>query len=427
MEQQSRNSGRPRLSRAAHDGVALPGGIAGPLHDPPRVPVPASEIGPESPELAAQRPAEDPREAGRHEIADLDPGFQAERVLTLRTALPWAAYSLTEHRERFYRRVLDEVRTLPGVESAAYVTGLPMRLKGGIFPVAIAGEATVADASNSAALRAVTPRYFESLGISLREGRDISDTRRGPLVALVSGSFVERYWPGQSPIGRRFTVAGEEREVVGVVGDVRTRGVERQSEPQVYIPSAQMADRSFMAYDPKDLVVRTTSAEAAILPALRRIIGAADPEQPISDVSTMSDIVGAETAPRVTQVRLLGALSGIALLIAGLGIHGLLAFAVSRRTRELGVRRALGEETRSLVGRVLREGFVLVFAGVAIGIAAAWLAARAMGALLAGIEPADLPTLLAAAALCLVTALAGGFRPAIRAARVDPVIALREE
>jgi putative ABC transport system permease protein len=362
-------------------------------------------------------------------LHSVDPGFRADNVLTLSTALPWATYMMTERRERFYHRVLTEVRALPGVESAAYVTGLPMRLRGGVFPVAIAGEVRVADATNSAGLRAVTPQYFAALDIPLREGRDVGkqDTRKAPLVAVVSRSFAQRYWPERSAIGMRFTVAGEERTIVGVVGDVRTRGLERQSEPQLYIPSAQMADSSIMFYAPKDLVVRAASAEAALLPAVRRIIAGADPDQPISDVRMLREIVADETGPRVTQVRLLGALSGIALLIAGLGIHGLLAFAVSRRTRELGVRRALGEATGSLVGRVLREGLLLSLAGVGIGIAAAYLAARTMGALLAGVAPADPVTLAIAAALCLATAVAGGLRPAIRAARVDPVIALREE
>ena len=364
-----------------------------------------------------------------HRLQSVDPGFRAENVLTLRTVLPWATYSLTERRERFYRRVLDQVRTLPGVQSAAYVTAVPMRLKGGIFPVAIAGEARVADASNSVALRTATPEYFETMGIPLREGRDLAaaDTRRSPLVAVVSGSFARRYWPERSAIGMRFTIAGEERAIVGVVGDVRIRGLERESEPQVYLPSAQMADSAIMFYAPKDLVVRSSSSEAALMPALRRIVAGADPDQPISEVRTLSGIVDDETAPRMTQLRLLGALSTVALLIAGLGIHGLLAFVVSRRTRELGVRRALGEGTGSLVGRVLREGVALSVVGVLLGIGAAWAAARGMGAVLAGIGPADLPTLLAVAALCLGTAVIGGLRPAIRAARVDPVIALREE
>jgi predicted permease len=364
-----------------------------------------------------------------YRLQSVDPGFRAESVLALRTALPWARYSLTDTRERFYRRVLDEVRDLPGVQAAAYVTAVPMRLKGGIFPVGLAGEVQVADASNSVGLRTVTPDYFETMGIPLREGRDVAgaDTRKSPLVAVVSGSFVERYRPDRSAIGMRFTIAGEERAVVGVVGDVRTRGLEQESEPQVYLPSAQMADSAIMSYAPKDLVVRSTSAEAALLPALRRIVAAADPDQPISEVRTLSEIVGDETAPRVTQLRLLGALSAIALVIAGLGIHGLLAFVVSRRTRELGVRRALGEDGRSLVGRVLREGVVLSLVGLLLGMAAAWAAARGMGALLAGVGPADPATFFAAAALCLATAVIGGLRPAIRAARVDPVIALREE
>jgi predicted permease len=362
-------------------------------------------------------------------LQSVDPGFRPENVLALRTALPWATYPLTDRRERFYRRVLDEVRGLPGVQSAAYVTAVPMRLKGGVFPAALAGEVQVTDASNSVGLRTVTPEYFETMGIPLREGRDVAeaDTRGSPLVAVVSRSFVERYWPDRSAIGMRFTIAGEERAIVGVVGDVRIRGLEQESEPQVYLPSAQMADSAIMFYAPKDLVVRSASAPAALLPALRRIVAAADPDQPISEVRTLSDIVGDETAPRVTQLRLLGALSAIALFIAGLGIHGLLAFVVSRRTRELGVRRALGEDSRSLVGRVLREGIVLSLVGLLLGMTAAWAAARGMGALLAGVEPADPLTLVAAATLCLTTAVVGGLRPAIRAARVDPVIALREE
>jgi predicted permease len=359
----------------------------------------------------------------------IDPGFRAENVLTLRTALPWATYAITRRREQFYDRVLSEVRTLPGVQSAAYVTGVPMRLPGGIFPVAISGEARVADAANSASLRAVTPQFFTTLGIPLREGRDVgaADNRQSPPVAVVSRSFAHRYWPDESPVGRRFAVAGEQRAIIGVVGDIRVRGLERQSEPQIYIPSGQMPDSSFVFYAPKDLVVRSTSSAAALLPAVRRIIGAADPEQPISDVRTMAEIVADETAPRVTQLRLLGALSLVALLIAGIGIHGLLAFAVSRRTQELGVRRALGEQASSILRRVLREGLALALTGVGIGIGLAHLTARAMGALLAGVPPADPTAIGAAAALCLVTAVAGGLRPAIRAARVDPMAALREE
>jgi putative ABC transport system permease protein len=359
----------------------------------------------------------------------VDPGFRAENVLTLRTQLPWTSYAITRRREQFYGQVLSEVRTLPGVQSAAYVTGLPMSIRGGILAVAISGEETVAEASNSVSFRAVTPQFFAALGIPLREGRDVgaSDTRESPPVAVVSRSFAQRYWPGRSPLGMRFAVGGEERAIVGVVGDVRVRGLEQETEPQVYIPSSQMPDSDFVFYAPRDLAVRSTSSSAALLPAVRRIIRAADPEQPISDVRTMTEIVTGETAPRVTQLRLLGALSVIALLIAGLGIHGLLAFTVARRTQELGVRRALGEQASSIIRRVLREGLALSVTGVGIGVVLAYLLARGMGALLAGIRPEDPATMASAAALCLVTALVGGIRPAIRAARVDPIAALREE
>jgi ABC-type antimicrobial peptide transport system permease subunit len=162
-----------------------------------------------------------------------------------------------------------------------------------------------------------------------------------------------------------------------------------------------------------------------LLPAVRRIIAAADPDQPISDVAMMSDVVALETASRLTHLRLLGILSAIALLIAGVGIHGLLAFAVSRRARELGVRRALGEQASSILRRVLTEGMTLAGVGVAVGVFVAYLAARGMSALLAGVEPGDPLTIGAAAALCLGTAILGCVRPALRASRVDPISALR--
>ena len=362
-------------------------------------------------------------------IQATDPGFRAEHVLTLRTALPWPKYAVTARREEFYGRVLEGVRALPGVQSAAYATGLPMSMRGGIFPVGMTGDAIVAQESNSASLRLVTPQYFSTLGIPLKAGRDVADTDTpdGRLVAVVSESFARRHWPGESPIGRRFTVARSERTVVGVVGDVRVRGLEPESEPQVYLPSRQVPDSSLIAYPPKELVVRGTSVDESMVPAIRRMIAMADPEQPVSNVRMLADIITDETASRVTQLRLLGALSLIALVIAGIGIHGLLAFTVSSRSQELGIRRALGEQAASIVRRVLREGVVLAAAGIGIGVVAAWMAARGMSALLAGVRPNDPATIAIASALCLATAIVGCLRPALRAARTDPMAALRSE
>ncbi len=359
-----------------------------------------------------------------------DPGFRAEGALTVRTTLPMSKYGVTARREQFYDRVLQEVRALPGVESAAYATGLPMSMRGGIWPATVSGsEEIVADAANGVSLRFATPQLFAALGMPLKAGRDISpsDRRDAPLAAVVSESFVRRYWPGERGVGRRFMLARGERTVVGVVGDVRVRGLEQASEPQVYLPSGQMSDSSLVYYTPKELVVRSSAGLAALLPGIRRIVRAADPEQPISNVRTIADIVADETVSRVTQLRLLGALCVIALLIAGIGIHGLLTFTVAQRTREIGIRRALGEQAGSVVGGVLREGMVLALAGVVTGVGLAYVAARGLGALLAGVGPGDPATIAAAAALCLGTTVVGCVRPAVSAARVDPMMALRQE
>ncbi len=327
--------------------------------------------------------------------------------------------------------MLENVRALPGVRSAAYATGLPMSMRGGIWPVSLTGEEVLRNASNTVSLRYVTPRFFATLGVPLRRGRDMAptDTREQPFVAVVSESFAKRHWPNENPLGKHFKLALAERTVVGVVGDVRVRGLERQSEPQVYLPYQQVEDGSLVGYIPKDLVVRTAASLDAgtLLPSIRGIVKSADPEQPVSQVRMLSEIVDDETAPRLTQLRLLGALSALALLIAGLGIHGLLTFTVSKRSQELGVRRALGAQDRGIIGLVLREGLVLALIGIAIGVTVAYAAARGMGALLFGVRPEDPLTLAVAMALCLATAMAGCLRPALRAASVDPLSALRTE
>jgi predicted permease len=359
------------------------------------------------------------------------PGFVADNLLTLQTALPLPKYESTAKRTQYYNRVLQEVRALPGVRSAAYMTGLPMSMRGGIWPVALKGEEVIRTDANSVSLRYVTPGYFATLGIPLLRGRDVTETdmREQPFVAVVSESFAKRFWPNENPIGKRFNLAFSERTVVGVVGDVRVRGLERQSEPQAYMAYQQVADGALAGYTPKDLVVRTEAPldTAGLVTRIREIVKAADPEQPVANVRMMSEIVAEETASRVTQLRLLGALSGVALLIAGLGIHGLLTFTVSKRSQELGVRRALGAQAGGIVGLVLREGLALALAGIAIGVAVAYAAAQGMSALLFGVRPEDPLTLAAATALCLAAAIGGCLHPAMRAARVDPLSALRAD
>jgi putative ABC transport system permease protein len=211
------------------------------------------------------------------------------------------------------------------------------------------------------------------------------------------------------------------------VGDIRVRGLERESEPQVYLAYKQVPDGSIWFYVPKELVIRSTSDAAPLAAAVRRIVRKADPELPIGGVRTLQEVVDADTAPRQTQLRLLGAFAALALLLAGIGIHGLLSFAVSQRRPEFGLRRALGARSGDILRMVLREGIVLAAAGSALGVFLANAAGHAMEALLAGVPPGDTLTLLAAATVALLMTVSGSLVPAIRAVRVDPTTALRVE
>jgi putative ABC transport system permease protein len=363
-------------------------------------------------------------------VQTVDPGFETDGVLTLGTALPLPRYAATAARAQFYDRVLSEVRALPGVSGAAYISFLPMAMRGGIWPVIVPGEAQDPGSRPVASLRYVTPGYFSTLGIPLRAGRDVreSDTREAPPVAVVSESFARRHWPGQDPIGRRFELAFAERTVVGVVGDVRVRGLERASEPQVYLSYRQVADGSIIGYTPRDLVIRASGGDPrGLLPSVRAIVRRVDPLQPISDVQMLSDLVEGETAPRRIQVRVLAAFAASAVLLAAVGLHGLLSFAVSSRLQEIGVRIALGARSADILSMVLREGVRMAALGLALGLALAYAAGRGMEALLAGVRPGDSATFLAATGLAALMTLAGSLVPAVRAVRVDPMTVMRAE
>jgi ABC-type antimicrobial peptide transport system permease subunit len=308
-----------------------------------------------------------------------------------------------------------------------------MVMRGGIWPVSIPGlPVEVKRTDEVASLRFVSPDFFTTLGIPLRLGRDVrdSDTGEAPFVAVVSESFARRYWPGQDPLGRRFDFAFFERAVVGVVADIRVRGLERESEPQVYLPYRQVPDGGLVYYAPRELVLRLADPgkdRGAILAAVRRVVREVDPELPLSEVRTLEEVVEGETAPRATQIRVLGAFAGLSLLLAGLGIYGLLSFAVSQRRAEIGLRIAFGARASDILRMVLREGAILALAGTLVGAALGYLAGAAMEALLAGLAPADASTYAFAAAVALLMAVFGSLFPALRAVRVDPNHVIRAE
>jgi predicted permease len=358
-----------------------------------------------------------------------DPGFRTEGILTVRTALPLPKYEKTSVREQFYSKVLTETRRLPGVTDAAYVSALPMVWRGGIWPVIVDGRSQNRAEGTSASLRYVTPGFFATMGIPIQAGRDVSetDTIDHPFVAVVSESFVQRYWPDQQPIGRHFTFGLHDREVIGVVRDVRVRGLERTSEPQVYLSYKQVPDGWLIGYTPKDLAIHTSQPAERLIPEVRQIIAGADPQQPISNVRTMEEIVAGETESRTIQMRVLITFTAVAILLAGLGIYGLLSFTVSLRQQEFGIRMALGARQGDIFNMVLRQGVVLAVAGLLPGLALAFLSARLLESLLAGVKPADGLTFSAAAVLCLVTTVMGTLVPALRAIRVDPTAVMRAE
>lgn len=355
------------------------------------------------------------------------PGFDAHNTLTLRTALSMPKYEGTAPREEFYRRVLTTVRSMPGVEQAAYTSFLPIVMQGGIWPVKIAGQEENATRARAASLRFVTPHYFETMHIPLLQGRDVSesDTRDRELVAVVSRSFAETYWPGQNPLGRTFEFGFAPRTVVGVVGDVRTRGLERRAEPQVYLSYQQVNDGWLVWYAPKDLVLRITVPPSQLIPALREAVRQADPQQPVSDIRTLDQILEEDMGIRRVQARVLGAFAVVAFLLAGIGLHGLLSFAVSHRVQEFGVRMALGAKANDILGMVMKEGVGLAGIGLVAGLVVALGAGKLMESLLLGVAPADALTFTAVIVLALSMTLAGSLAPALRAVRIDPTTALR--
>lgn len=355
-------------------------------------------------------------------VQAVDPGFHGAGVLAVQTPLPPQRYQSTALRLAFYSRVLAEVRALPGVEAAGYVTWLPLEMGGGIAPVEVPGEVVASPAHRPrASMRFVSPDYFATMGIPLRAGRDVArgDTLATRRVAVVSEEFVRAHFPDGKALERTFKFGDEERTIVGVVGEVRMRGLERQSEPQVYLPYAQVADGEAMGYVPRELVLRTSGDPYAPLAPVRAIVGRADPEVPIGKVREVAEVVWGQTASRRTQVWLLGAYAALALLLAGIGIHGLLSLAVSQRLAELGLRLAIGAGRREILRLALAHGLRVAAIGAGVGLVLAYAAARSLAGALAGVEPGDVVTFAVTLGAAVLMTVSGTLIPALRVLRVD--------
>ena len=359
----------------------------------------------------------------------IDIGFRSDHLLTMRTILPRDKYRDANQRLAFFERVVAGVKSLPGVEGAAYNSVLPFLAIGNTQGYNVEGRTLPPGEAGDALLRVGAPDYLKNLGVKLIEGRlpDSRDVTGVPPVVIINETFAKRFWRNESALGHRLNM-GERtpvwRTIIGVVQDVRERGYELEMKPGVYIPYPQILDTWAQ---PENIMVRTKTDPSAIAASVRRVIASVDPEQPVAAVRTMDEVLDRDVEDRTQQMTLLSAFASLALLLASIGLYGVLSYAVTQRSREIGLRMALGASARTIVGMVVTRGLALTAAGLAIGLVLASAATRAMRTMLYGVDAFDPSTFAAVAALlCAIAALACWI-PARRASRVDPIVVLREE
>ena len=363
-----------------------------------------------------------------YRLQQVNAGFDAERVLTAEVFPNWSKYTTPESRHRLFGDVLQRLRDRPGLISAAVASGFPMASEVGQQQrFAIEGR-TYEDPDLRPALetRVISPDYFPTVGVPLLAGRRftrLDDAETTP-VGVVSRSLAERHWrAGESPLDRRVTLDGGETwiTIVGVVGDVREHGLERETPDQLYRPFRQVA-RS-----PTHVLVRARADPLALSGHVRDAVHAVDPEQPVDNFRTLEQTSAGLTATRRLSVVLLGLFAALALVIAVTGIAAVIATSVSQRTREFGLRLALGAGRPSILAMVLRQGLALVLAGLAVGGIGAFALSRSLASFLFDTEPTDVGVLAAVSLVFVVTGLGACYLPARRAMAVDPLVALRDE
>jgi len=362
-------------------------------------------------------------------ISAVDPGFSPDHVLTFNLALPEAKYATTTAVHDLISTYVRRLGGSPGVERAAAVVGLPLENDFNISSsFTRPGEADSAD-SPSAGMRVVTPDYFRTLRIPLIAGRlfDAHDDERGAEVVLINQEAARRFWANQNPVGQQLRLSvnlieggrNGQKTIVGVVGDVKYGGLDLGAPPEIYLPYAQQPLESVT------IAIRTRAEALSIVPTARVALAALDRELPLAQMRTMDDLVSRSTAQRRFTMLVLGLFAIVAVALASVGVYGVLAYLVTNRTQEIGVRLALGAAGGDVVRLFLREGAVLTSLGLVAGLAGALAAARGLRTLLFGVSATDPATFAGVAVLLVIIALAASYVPARRAARVEPMQALR--
>jgi putative ABC transport system permease protein len=361
--------------------------------------------------------------------------LEPEKVLTLRTQLPDSKYQDTPQRSNFYQQVLQRVQSLPGVVSAGYSTSVPLAWKGGtsgFYPEGV--REPIAGMSYDSNHRQVSADYLKTLKIALRQGRyfDEHDNAQSMKVAVINETMARQYWPGENVLGKRFKLGDPNDKdvpwvsIVGVVADVRQMGLDEPVKAEMYFPYSQVDAQPWFA--PRDLAVRTTGDDPLkLVDSIREAVRAVDRDQPISNIAVLSDLLGEEAAQRQMGMVLLSAFAVLALILASLGIYGVLAYFVAQQRNEIGVRLALGATPLKMLMLVIRKGMGLTLVGVALGVFASFALTRLMRSLLFGVGATDPLTFVAVPIVLLLVSLLACWIPASRAAKVDPMTALRYE
>jgi putative ABC transport system permease protein len=365
-------------------------------------------------------------------LRDQYSGLRAESILAVRTQLPENRYQEASRRFAFYQGVLERVTSLPGVISAAYTTSVPLDWKGGTNGISVEGRPAERGVINDANHRQISAGYFTAMGIALEDGRFFNegDTEHSIPVAIVNKTMAREFWPGENAVGKRFKPGRPDSkepwiEIVGVVADLKQMGAEAPVKAEMYMPYQQVPSQPW--YAPRDLVIRASIPPMSLASAVVKSVHELDPDQPVSDIRTMKEVLGEEFGERETGTKLLGVFAGVAMLLAAIGLYGVLSYFVSQRISEFGVRVALGAQSRDILWLVLKRGMGLAMVGLVIGAAASFALTRLMQSLLFEVSASD-PFVFGSIALLLaVVALAACVIPALRAARVDPMIALRYE
>src|SRR5271155_3841270 len=358
----------------------------------------------------------------------VDLGFRSDHLLTMGVPLPDKKYNTNEKIRAFYRDVLDRTRTLPGVKSVGFGSDVPFTSIGDTEGYAIEGAPpTLPGQDNDALYREVTAGYLETIGGALESGRLLEDRdiESSQPVVVVNEFLAKRHWPGVDPVGKRLKITGSKepwRTVVGVVKDIRERGLLLDMKPAVYVPVNQVDNPS-----PYYLIARTAQDPASVVNALRGAVWAVDSERPVAFIRTMDQLMEENVADRARPMMLLGIFAGLALILACIGVYGVLAYSVAQRTREIGVRMALGARPGDVTRMILGRGLKLSAVGLIAGAALAGILGILLRTLLFGVTPAAPLVYVGTAASLIIVALAACVIPAQRAARVEPVVALRDE